>query len=235
MDITLIFGINLFPGDGLDTGGQQKAHDSAAIECRNGKQIHYCQVHRQKCAEIKQVQNGITYSCRLPCHIGHSAHNAYGASYVRNRRLTTDQHLQAQPHRTNPVHGCLPGIRKLSAKGGFLHIEIKSKEHTIFTAVMVFQHKIVQVYQFAIALYHNVMLIFRIIVQTNDQAEIGVKIDLLTIDFHEAVAFLKAIFSINGTKILKSGNAGGDKRLARGIDDQQDHQANQEIHRRTGR
>ena len=97
MDVTLNLGVQFLLGDALNAGGQQHTHDPAAVQCRNGQQIHNPQVDGNKRAQREYIPKSNGHTLRLRPHIGNVLDNAHRAGDLFQSHLTIQMPETTQP------------------------------------------------------------------------------------------------------------------------------------------
>ena len=103
IDIALILGIYLLVSKGLDGLRNDETHHSAAVQCRNGQQIHHCQVDAQEGTEIHKAHEGLMAVIGSVGRLGHHIHDHNRAAQILDTGLTGKEHLEAQPHHADRI------------------------------------------------------------------------------------------------------------------------------------
>jgi len=236
MEVTLIFGIELLSGDGLHRCGNQHTNHPAAVQGRNGQQIHHRQIDGNEGAEIQHIQQGVQHGGRSLCYCGHLLDNANRTGHVSQARLTGEEHLQTQPYQPDCIQTLPPGIVQFAEERKFLNGEIHTKQHlggSVFPGNGMLFHVQVGKFNFpAFPLHHKIVVFTGI--QSQNQRKIRLNMDLFTVQFQNPVADTQAIFSIHRAEGFKRINHRLHHCLGGQVDDDHQNDTHDKIHGRTG-
>ena len=93
MDVVLVFRRDLLFEQRQTDGVDDQKEDLAAVQRRQGQQVHHRQVHGDERRQIGDILHRRTGAAGLLAHLGHGGHDAHRAAEIPQSRLAGDQHL----------------------------------------------------------------------------------------------------------------------------------------------
>ena len=230
VDPRLIFGVELFARDALDERREQQADDAAAVQRRDGQQVHYTEVDGDEGEVIQHDSQPLPGALLLVGRLRDLLDDADRSAHVLQARAARKQVPEAEPYDADKVDAAVPREAERPAERFFLHVDREAVE-LLAAEVAALDLCIRQAHLFAAAQHHDVRR--AALAAVEQHRDVARRVDALAADGIEAVARLQLPRKHAGRVDGRDGARGDGLIDGRHID-RHDKQARHEIHKRTG-
>ena len=128
VDPRLIFGVELFARDALDERREQQADDAAAVQRRDGQQVHYTEVDGDEGEVIQHDSQPLPGALLLVGRLRDLLDDADRSAHILQARAARKQVPEAESHDADKVDAAVPREAERPAERFFLHVDREAVE-----------------------------------------------------------------------------------------------------------